>query len=104
MNHLFLCREYPPAPYPAGGIGTYVSHITRLLAEHGETVHLIGQRWEGAPEHTERQCDGHLIIHRIAAEDMDLYPSLMPHEIAAREVKAMQASSFPAQWFAWVAA
>lgn len=104
MIHLFLCREFPPAPYPAGGIGTYVSHITRLLAERGETVHLIGQRWEGASKCTEWQCDGRLIIHRIAAEDQDLYPSLMPPTIAEREVKAMEASTFPSQWFSWVAA
>lgn len=104
MKHLFLCREFPPSPYPAGGIGTYVLNITRLLAERGETVHLIGQRWEGAAQQTERQCDGRLIIHRIAAEDRDLYPSLMPPDIAAREVHAMQASSFPSQWFSWVAA
>lgn len=104
MRHLFLCREFPPSPYPAGGIGTYVLNITRLLAERGETVHLIGQRWEGASQQVERQCDGRLIIHRIAAEDRDLYPSLMPPDVAAREVRAMQASSFPLQWFSWVAA
>jgi len=41
MTHLILCREYPPAPYPAGGIGAYTHHIAHLLAwaiERGETA------------------------------------------------------------------
>jgi len=46
MKHLILCREYPPAP--GGGIGAYVWHISRLLAESGESVHVIAQAWEGA--------------------------------------------------------
>ncbi len=50
MRHLIVCREYPPVPYPPGGIGTYVANIARLLAEAGEEVHVIGPRWAGAPE------------------------------------------------------
>ena len=41
MKHLIFCREYPPAP--GGGIGTYAFLISHLLAEFGETVHVISQ-------------------------------------------------------------
>lgn len=104
MRHLILCREFPPAVYPPGGIGTYVQHITRLLAEHGETVHVIGERWEGAPRRTEYQCDGRVVIHRISSEDRELYPSLVPGAAAEAEVAAMLRSDFLPQWFSWVAA
>jgi hypothetical protein len=105
MKHLILCREYPPAPYPPGGIGTYVAHISRALAERGETVHVIGQRWEGADKDVETFCDGRLIVHRITADDAAFYPTLGLSPKAARaEVDAMLASGFPAQWFSWVAA
>ena len=36
MNHLIINREYPPCSYPPGGIGTYVDHISRLLARMGK--------------------------------------------------------------------
>lgn len=104
MKHLFVCREYPPAPYPAGGIGTYVMHMTRLLAERGETVHVIGQRWAGANARQEMRCDGRLVIHRIAADDAEFYPSEMSADVPDREIRAMRASAFPPQWFSWVAA
>ncbi|MGE0775454.1 MAG: glycosyltransferase family 4 protein [Sphingomonadaceae bacterium] len=105
MKHLILCREYPPAPYPPGGIGTYVAHISRALAERGEIVHVIGQRWEGADKDVEIQCQGRLIIHRISADDISLYPTLSTSSRTSRaEVKGMLASQFPAQWFSWVAA
>ena len=42
MKHLIISRELPPATYPAGGIGTYVVNIAKLLAANGDTVHLIG--------------------------------------------------------------
>ena len=67
MNHLIICREYPPAP--SGGIGTYAVHISRLLAESGETVHVIGQLWEGAEKPIEEKHHGRLIIHRLPFED-----------------------------------
>ena len=105
MRHLIVCREYPPAPYPPGGIGTYVQHIARLLAERGETVHLIGQRWAGAPLETEYQCGDRLVIHRIAGTDSQLdFPDLPGGRIAERGLDAMLASSMPAQWFGWRAA
>jgi len=44
MKHLIISREYPPSQ-PQGGIGTNVENIARLLADSGETVHVIGQLW-----------------------------------------------------------
>ncbi|MEO6092399.1 MAG: glycosyltransferase family 4 protein [Novosphingobium sp.] len=104
MRHLIVCREFPPAVYPPGGIGTYVAHISRVLAESGEIVHVIGQRWAGATRRIERLCDGRLIVHRIAPEDSDLYPSLPGGRLAEQEMEAMLRSDFPPQWFSWVAA
>jgi glycosyltransferase involved in cell wall biosynthesis len=45
-----------------------VLHISRLLAQSGETVHVIGQLWEGAEKKVEEKCGGRLIIHRIPFE------------------------------------
>ena len=104
MKHLIISRELPPATYPAGGIGTYVANIARLLVEKGDTLHLIGERWRGAPLKREALEDGRLIIHRIGKEDL-------PHPCAGndadrlrRELTGLKSSSFPAQWFAWSAA
>lgn len=105
MKHLILCRELPPAPYAPGGIGTYAGHISRALAERGETVHVIGQRWSGAPKRIERLLDGRLIIHRISADDKELYPSIAStRQMARAEVVGMLESAFPHQWFSWCAA
>ena len=68
MTHLIICREYPPAP-SGGGIGTYVDHMAGLLAAHGETVHVIGQLWPGAPRARETRAGGRLTVHRVAVED-----------------------------------
>jgi glycosyltransferase involved in cell wall biosynthesis len=100
MKHLILCREYPPAPYPAGGIGTYARHIARLLAEAGETVHVVTERWDGAPDAMTVSCDGRLTVHRLAldmpeadavAGDTDLPSQLLW-------------STCPSQVFSWQAA
>jgi len=71
VTHLFISREYPPASYLPGGIGTYLCHITRLLAGTGDTVHVIAHRWTGAPRAREEAVDGRLIVHRVdlAGED-----------------------------------
>src|SRR5690349_7440280 len=104
MKHLIISREYPPAPYPPGGIGTYVANIARLMAEAGEIVHLIGQRWEGAPEACEVTHGGRLIIHRIG--ELDLPPTdgggQAPRRL--RELEGLKNTVFPNQWFAWHAA
>lgn len=100
MKHLMICREYPPAP--AGGIGTYLDHITRLLAEHGETVHVIGQSWAGAEQPVEERQGGRLIIHRIPFQDWntrDYKPSLDEPP----EGRGLFESVYPAQSYAWKA-
>lgn len=65
MRHLILSREFPPASYPAGGIGTWVTTISRLLAEAGDTVHVVAEQWRGAPLAREVTLDGRLVIHRV---------------------------------------
>jgi glycogen synthase len=64
MRHLIVCSEYPPASR-VGGIGTYTHQIAHLLAESGETVHVIAELWEKAARPEEKHCDGRLLIHRI---------------------------------------
>jgi glycogen(starch) synthase len=96
MRHLLICREYPPASYPAGGIGTYAHHIVRLLAAQGETVHVIGERWRGAPSGVEEHYGGRLVIHRL---ELEVAPD--DRGPGAREARALFATSFPSQAFAW---
>ena len=109
MIHLLISREYPPATYPRGGIGTYVEHIARLLVERGETVHVIAELWDGAPEPRQVGHDGRLIIHRvpqgqpIAAAARAARPGAGPDDEAAATLDAMGRSAFPAQSFAWQA-
>ena len=102
MKHLIICREYPPAP--GGGIGTYVLHIATLLAEIGETVHVIGQLWRGAEKALEEQCHGRLIVHRLPFEDWTAF--LSPKPRAARKnsvVRALFDSGYHPQCFSWQA-
>lgn len=94
LRHLLVCREYPPAPYPAGGIGSYARHIARLLAEAGETVHVVTQRWAGAPHAVEQSHDGKLTVHRILLHGGEDDATL----------RALAASDSPSQVFAWAAA
>lgn len=102
MKHLIICREYPPAP--GGGIGTYVAHITRLLAESGETVHVIGQLWEGAEKKVEEKYHGRLIIHRIHFKDWPAFISRKSGPTTkAKEERGLLESSFPPQYFSWAA-
>src|SRR6266545_3132147 len=102
MNHLIICREYPPAP--SGGIGTYVVHISRLLAESGETVHVIGQQWEGAEQEIEEKYNGRLILHRIPFEDWTSFTGRKLHPaVDSREAGGLFASNFYPQCFSWQA-
>ncbi|MFN0178293.1 MAG: glycosyltransferase family 4 protein [Gemmatimonadales bacterium] len=94
LRHLLISREFPPASYPPGGIGTYAAHIARLLAEAGEVVHVIGERWRGAPEPREERCGGRLVVHRVAVEGSE----------AGDPEMELLADSIPAQRFAWQAA
>ena len=92
VTHLFISREYPPASYLPGGIGTYLCHIARLLAGTGDTVHVIAHRWTGAPRAREEALDGRLIVHRVGLAGEDAVG------------RALIASTFPAQAFSWQAA
>ena len=102
MNHLIISREYPPSAYSAGGIGAYVEHIARLLAEHGETVHVIAQLWPGAPRRRETRLDGRLIIHRVPLDE----PLPLSDRAAAHAaiLNAFSESVAPSQAFQWQAA
>lgn len=102
MKHLIVSREFPPAAYAPGGIGTYVANISRLLAERGEVVHVIGERWSGAPAQTEVRCDGRLVIHRIGEDDLPA--GVRDPDRRGRELNGLKNSDFPYQWFAWHAA
>ncbi|MGH7718160.1 MAG: glycosyltransferase family 4 protein, partial [Gemmatimonadaceae bacterium] len=108
MRHAIVCPEYPPAPIPPGGIGTYVLHVARLLALHGETVHVVGRLWEGAPKPVEESCDGRLIVHRVPLEDGAPSAAAGLHSSHTtsdpRVARALLASDFPPQCFSWQAA
>jgi glycosyltransferase involved in cell wall biosynthesis len=102
MRHLIISREYPPSPYSDGGIGTYVDHISRLLAEHGETVHVIAQMWPGASHARETRQDGRLTIHRLPLDEPLRRP---PRPSTDRDIlKTLVASRLPSQAFMWQAA
>lgn len=104
MKHLIVSREYPPASYPPGGIGAYVANIARLLAEREEIVHIIGERWPGAPKERETFLDGRLIVHRVGADDLPRHANRNTAERLLRELEGLKSSTFPSQWFAWHAA
>lgn len=98
LIHLLICREFPPAAYPPGGIGTYAREISVSLARAGERVHVIAHRWPGAPLTREDRLDGRLTVHRLAMDDAPADPAL------AALPASLIASSYPAQAFAWQAA
>jgi glycosyltransferase involved in cell wall biosynthesis len=74
------------------------------MAERGEVVHVIGERWKGAPLVHETRHDGRLIVHRIGADD-----TLQPHwrkmaNGTVDELDGLKKTAFPNQWFSWHAA
>jgi len=104
MRHLFLCREYPPAAYLPGGIGTYVRQICEALALAGEMVHVIGHRWAGAPRLREVAFGGRLTIHRVSLDE----PLRAPDGLAWAPLpgavqRALLDTRLPSQAFAWQA-
>ncbi|MDH3311116.1 MAG: glycosyltransferase [Gammaproteobacteria bacterium] len=104
MRHLIFCPEYPPALIPPGGIGTYVYHISRLLADAGEFVHVIAPLWSGAADRTVESCSGRLIVHRIPMNER--LPIANGRGDPASSVKVLQGlaqSDFPSQRFSWQA-
>jgi glycosyltransferase involved in cell wall biosynthesis len=74
------------------------------LAERGETVHVIGQRWKGAPNAREELCDGRLILHRISDTDLPDVGGAAESDRLRAELHGLKASAFRTQWFAWNAA
>lgn len=102
MRHLIFCREYPPAP--GGGIGAYAFLISHLLAESGETVHVISQVWEGAEKTIQEECNGRLIIHRIPFEDWTALRKPKPHpDLSSNIGRSLFNTEFYAQGFSWEA-
>ncbi len=102
MRHLIFCREYPPAP--GGGIGTYAFLMSHLLAEAGETVHVISQAWEGAEKTIQEECNGRLIIHRIPFEDWRALRKPKAHpNLGSNTARSLFNSEYYAQGFAWEA-
>lgn len=104
MRHLIICPEYPPLPEPPGGIATYVMHISQLLAEAGETVHLIGMLWGSAAKKFEVSYGGRLIIHRVPLDE--IIPGTRnesPPAVALTEIKGLERSPFWYQSFSWQA-
>jgi glycogen synthase len=102
LKHLLICREYPPAP--SGGIGTYASCVTRLLAESGETVHVIGQAWRGAEKPLEEHCHGRLVVHRVPYESWTSFLRGRPNpSLGKGNLVNLFYSGFPARCFSWQA-
>jgi len=101
MRHLLLCRELPPVS--GGGIGAYTTRIAELLAERGETVHIISQLWNGT-QALERRLDGRLVIHRVPCERPGRTLGRRPHR-ALRDATArvLFESAYYPQAFAWSA-
>jgi hypothetical protein len=50
-------------------MGTNDDHVSRLLAESGKTVYVVGQMWARAEKALEERCAGKLIIHWIPFEE-----------------------------------
>ena len=102
MKHLLVCREFPPAP--GGGIGVYARFISHLLADGGETVHVISQQWQGAEKAIEETFDGRLVIHRIPFENWTSLREHQPHPVLKSDTKrSLFASDYYRQEFSWQA-
>jgi glycosyltransferase involved in cell wall biosynthesis len=72
-----------------------------LLAAAGDTVHVIGERWHGAPRELETSHNGRLIVHRV--------PAQQPHRFRERattedELSILATGFLPTQGFSWNAA
>ena len=102
VKHLIICREYPPTP--SGGIGTYVLHLSRLLAEVGDTVHVIGQFWAGAEKPLVENFNGRLVVDAHSHERLDVFTSaLLSGDLKSVEARSLFASDFPPKCFSWQA-
>lgn len=102
MKHLIICREFPPAI--GGGIATYAENISRIMADHGETVHVIAQSCRTATQALETRCNGRLMIHRIPYDQHGSAPHRRPHPQLKRVPdRALFQNGYPPQSFAWQA-
>jgi len=78
--------------------------MSRLLAQSGETVHVIGQMWDEAEKSVEEQYGGKLILHRVPFEDWKTFFIRRPSSMVRSKIaRALYASAFPAQCFSWLA-
>ena len=98
MRHLIVCREYPPAAYATGGIGTYVANVSRALARAGEIVHVIGQQWRGAPAAREELMDGRLVVHRVPLDQPFRRGGV---ESSEADIRVLRHSPVGAQAWSW---
>jgi glycosyltransferase involved in cell wall biosynthesis len=73
--------------------------MAQLLAEAGETVHVIAQRWDGAPKAVEETMGGHLVVHRVPLRE-----PVVPEAGERARLHALAESDCPYQVFAWQAA
>jgi glycogen synthase len=104
MKHLILCNEYPPTPQPPGGIGTYVYNISKLLAEAGETVHVIAQSGGPSQQSVQVECNGRLVIHRVPfVEGHSPFDKGLNRRQRSEELDALFQTPFPPQCFSWQA-
>ncbi len=102
MKHLIICREFPPAV--GGGIATYAENISRIMAAHGETVHVIAQSCRSAAQALETRCNGRLMIHRIPYDHHTSAPHSRPHPQLKRVPdRALFQNGYSPQSFAWQA-
>jgi glycosyltransferase involved in cell wall biosynthesis len=70
--------------------------MARLLAEAGETVHVLTERWDGAPERELVECDGRLVVHRVGLDEALGGDAAVP--------EGLLWSTCPSQVFSWQAA
>jgi hypothetical protein len=81
-----------------------VRNIAQLLAESGETVHVIGQLSERAPRVVEEEWQGRLIIHRIPLDDWTALWGTKPNPaLQSREALGLFHSNFYPQFFSYEA-
>jgi glycosyltransferase involved in cell wall biosynthesis len=75
-----------------------------LSARPSETVHVIGQLWEGAEREIETHAEGRLVIHRVPYQDWSARAGRRPHPAMTGTVpRALFASDLPGQAFSWQA-
>ena len=76
--------------------------MARLLADSGEKVDVIAQRWLGAPLEKSKLCGGNLIVHRVSLDEPTGSGSKSGVETTL--LHGLASSDCPSQVFAWQAA